>query len=653
MKKNWILLMLITSFVSIAQNNDVLFTIDNNFYKTDEFLRIYNKNLDLVKDENQKDLNKYLELFIGYKLKVNKAQKLKLENDVKYKNELATYRTQLSKNYLTDTEVTESLIKEAYERQKTDINASHILINCSENAKPADTLLAFQKVMDIYNKLKKGDDFGKLAASLSEDPSAKENNGNLGYFSAFRMIYPFENKAYKTKKGEFSKPVRTRFGYHIIKVNDIRNNRGEITIAHIMIMADKKNEEVKSIEDKAKIQIDDIYKKLQQGEKFEDLAKQFSQDPNSAQKGGVLNKFSSGQISSEIFENTAFSLSKENEISQPFKSEYGWHIQKFIEKHPLKPLSELKKEITEKISRDDRSKKIDNSLTEKLYKKYKVVKNDKVYANTVKAVTPAYYKGEWKLPETLKPYNEVIAKISDLEIKGTQFLEFVNDQQNAPEKTEPLNILLQQHFKTFLDKNVKNYYNNNLENEFPEFANVMQEYKEGLLIFDLMEKEIWEKAKNDTVGLKKFHLENNKNYQWKKRYDMIICSSTDKKITENTKKMLEKGIAIDDIKKQLNINDKINIMFIENKFEEGNLAISKNWNFQKPKEIFQEGTYFYYYHLKNILPEGPKEFENCKAKVVNDYQNFLESTWIDSLKKEFKVTVNQDVFTSIKNNLKK
>ncbi|MFY7811006.1 MAG: peptidylprolyl isomerase, partial [Flavobacterium sp.] len=571
----------------------------------------------------------------------------------KYKNELATYRGQLSKNYLTDTKVTDELIKEAFERQKIDINASHILINCAENAKPADTLLAYKKVMDIYNQLKKGEDFGKLATSLSEDPSAKENKGNLGYFSAFRMIYPFETMAYKTKKGEFSKPVRTRFGYHIIKVNDIRENRGEITIAHIMIMADKKNEDVKNQEDKAKNQIEDIYKKLQQGEKFEDMAKQFSQDPNSAQKGGVLNKFSSGQISSEIFENTAFTLSKENSISQPFKSEYGWHIQKFIEKHPKKSLEELKKEITDKISKDDRSKKIDISMTEKLYKKYNVTKNEKNLATTLKAITPDYYKGEWKLPKNMTPYNIVIAKISDIELNGSQFLEFLNDQQNAPEKKEPLEALLQQHYKTFLDTSVKLHFNNNLEKEYPEFANIMQEYKEGLLIFDLMEKEIWERAKNDTIGLKKFHQDNLKNYQWKKRYDLIICSSTDKKIVESTQKMLEKGISTEEIKKQLNKGDQINIMFNENKFEEGNLAISKNWKEQKPKEIFQEGTYFYYYHLKKIIPSGPKEFENCKGKVINDYQNFLESTWIDNLKKEFKVTVNQEVFTAIKNNLKK
>lgn len=652
MKENCILLMLLLSFLGISQTNNVIFTIDNNSYRTNEFLRIYNKNLDLVKDENQKDLNQYLELFIGYKLKVNKAYQLKLDQEPKYKNELATYRSQLAKNYLTDTQVTDELIKEAYQRQQKDIKASHILINCAENTKPADTLIAYKKAIDIYNRLKKGEDFGTLATTLSEDPSAKDNKGDLGYFSVFRMIYPFETVAYTTKKGDFSKPVRTKFGYHIIKVEDIRDNRGEITIAHIMILNDKKDDELtKSAvkEDKAKTKIEEIYKKLQQGESFEELAKQFSQDPNSAQKGGVLNKFSSGQISLEIFENTAFSLSKDNPISQPFQSEYGWHIQKFIEKHPIKKIDELKKEFIEKISRDDRSKKIDESMLEKLYKKYKVTHFPKVYDATVKIVTPSYYKNEWKKPEDVNKYNQTIAKIDTFEVKTFQFLEFVNDQQSLPEKTEPLAALLKQHYKSFIDATVKSYQNNNLEKEQPDFANVMQEYKEGLLIFDLMEKEIWEKAKNDTTGLKKFHFDNIKNYQWKKRYEMIICSSTDLKTIEQTKKLLLNNISIDTIKKEINTNDKVNVMFNENKFEEGNLSISKNWNPDKPKDIFKEGTYFYYYHVKNIIPSGPKEFENCKGKVINDYQNFLESTWIDTLKKEFKVTINQEVFNQIKN----
>lgn len=164
-----------------------------------------------------------------------------------------------------------------------------------ENATPQDTLAAYKKIMDIRQKALNGEDFEKLAVEYSQDPSAKENKGNLGYFTSFRMVYAFETAAYKTPLGEISKPVRTRFGYHLIKVNDIRNNRGEVAVAHIMLLNPKEGEDPEAVENK----INDIYKKIQQGENFEELAKQFSEDKSSASKGGVLNRFGSGQLSSE------------------------------------------------------------------------------------------------------------------------------------------------------------------------------------------------------------------------------------------------------------------------------------------------------------------------------------------------------------------
>ncbi len=206
--------------VTAQQQNstkEVLFTIDNKSYDTEEFIRVYNKNLDLVKDESQKDLTQYLELYIGYKLKVNKAFKLGLQNGAQYQNELKSYRTQLSKNYLMDSKVTQELLDEGYARLQKEINASHILLMVDENASPEDTLAAYNKIMSIRDRIVKGgEDFGTVAAETSQDPSAKENKGNLGYFTAFRMVYAFENGAYKTDLNQVSMPVRSRFGYHII-----------------------------------------------------------------------------------------------------------------------------------------------------------------------------------------------------------------------------------------------------------------------------------------------------------------------------------------------------------------------------------------------------------------------------------------------------
>jgi peptidyl-prolyl cis-trans isomerase SurA len=253
-------LFMIVALMSNAQSNskEVLFTIDGKPYYTDEFIRVYNKNLDLVKDESQKDLNQYLDLFVGYKLKVNKANKLGLQNNTQYQNELKSYRVQLAKNYTTDSKVTKELVDEGYSRLLKEINASHILITVNENADPADTLVAYNKALGIRDRILKGEDFGTVAQEVSQDPSAKENTGNLGYFTSFRMVYAFENGAYKTPVGTVSMPIRTRFGYHLIKVNDIRDNRGEVSVAHIMILKTKDGVDVPA----AKNTIEDVYKKL-------------------------------------------------------------------------------------------------------------------------------------------------------------------------------------------------------------------------------------------------------------------------------------------------------------------------------------------------------------------------------------------------------
>ncbi len=316
------------SGLSFAQTNEVLFTIDNKPFYTDEFVRVYNKNLDLVKDESQKDLNNYLDLYLAYKLKVTKAYELDLDKESRYINELNSYRTQLAKEYLTDKKVTDELVQEAYQRSLKEVRASHILFLVNEDALPQDTLKVYQKAISVRNRILKGEDFKALAEQFSEDPSAKENKGDLGYFSAFRMVYPFENGAYNTKVGEVSEPIRSRFGYHLIYVADVRDNRGDVIAGHIMLS--KSEDKAKNEENAQKIK--DIYQKLQQGEKFEDLAKQFSDDKTTSEQGGKLAKISSGQLNSVVFEDAVFSLKNNGDYTKPVETEFGWHIIKLFEK---------------------------------------------------------------------------------------------------------------------------------------------------------------------------------------------------------------------------------------------------------------------------------------------------------------------------------
>jgi peptidyl-prolyl cis-trans isomerase SurA len=653
MKQLFLSLFISLQVASFAQSatKEALFTIDSKPYYTDEFLRVYNKNLDLVKDESQKDLTQYLELFVGYKLKITKANKLGLQNGEAYKNELASYRTQLSKNYLTDSKVTNELVVEGYERSKKEIKAAHILLLVDENASAADTLAAFNKAIEIRDRALKGEDFGQLAVEYSQDPSVKENKGDLGYFSSFRMVYAFESAAFKTPKGAISNPVRTRFGYHLIKVEDIRDNRGEVTVAHIMILNPKDDK----AEDKAaaKTKIDDIYQKLQQGEKFEELAKQFSEDKSSSSRGGVLARFGSGQLSAEEFENTAFSLTPENPISAPFQTRFGWHIVKLIEKHPVKTFDEMKGELESKVGKDDRSRLITNSLNDKLQKKYAPKRDAKLYAQLVKAVTDDFYESKWEVP-TNKAFSAKLVNIDKKVITGNDFLTYVKDQQKAGLKIKPISSLVDHLYKQYTEEQLTNYYTDNLEQEFPEFATVMEEYRDGLLLFDLMEKEIWEKSKTDTTGLHAFYETRKFNYLWKNRLEALIVSSTQEDVIKKAQKLLKKGVGAEKIKEALNTKDKVVVMTNSGTFEEGNDALPKNVPFQTGlTAISKEGEYYFITNVTKVLPSTTKTLAECKGKVINDYQQFLEQKWVDDLKAEFSVQINQAVFDQVKNQLKK
>ena len=648
-----IFVFLLTQTFLSAQNKEILFTIDNHPYYTDEFVRVYNKNLDLVKDDSQKDLDKYLELFLGYKLKVEKANKIGLQNSSSYQNELKSYRNQLSKNYINDSKVTNELVQEAYSRMSKEIRASHILVLVDEGASPEDTLKAFNKIKDIKNRLNAGEDFVKVAQQFSEDPSVKENNGDLGYFTAFRMVYPFENAAFNTNVGEVSKPFRTRFGYHLVKVVDKRENRGEVTVAHIMIV--KPTPADAPLEAKAKQTIEEIYQKIQQGEGFESLASQFSEDKSSASKGGVLQRFGAGQLSSEEFENVAFSLQNKNDISKPFQSQFGWHIIKLIDKHPVQSFEELKNELEDKVRKDERSMLITNSLAKKLRAKYTQTKDKKVLASVKKAVTEDFYAQTWELPTNLKDFEATLLTINkSKQISANEFLNFIQVQQKSKLKTKPVSKLVDELFEKFIDDQVTAYYNDNLENEFPEFKYVMDEYRDGLLLFDLMEKEIWTKAKTDSLGLSNYFNQNSKNYQWKKRYNVNIFSSTDKEAIEKAKKFLEKGKSIDYIKEKLNSDGKINIMVKSGLFEEDYDILPQYSNLSKGvSDRVSKDQYHFVVDVLEVKEVENKALSECKGKVVNDYQQYLENNWVNELKKEFDVKINSNTFDTVKKQLQK
>jgi peptidyl-prolyl cis-trans isomerase SurA len=294
-------------------------------------------------------------------------------------------------------------------------------------------------------------------------------------------------------------------------------------------------------------------------------------------------------------------------------------------------------------------------MNEKLRKKYTIKRDDKLYAVVSKLVTNEIYEGKWETPADLKSYNKNLVTINTSKsISAASFLNYIKDQQKSKITLKPISKLISKFYESYLDQELAQYYDDNLEKEFPDFSAVMDEYRDGLLLFDLMEKEIWTKSKTDSIGLQSFYDKNLKNYQWKNRLDVTILSSTKLDIIKKAQKYLKNDKSVDFIKEKLNIKDgAVNIMSKVGVFEEGNEALPKNLQFQTGiSEILKDGEYYFVTKVNATLPAGPKELDQCRGKAINDYQQYLEENWVKDLKNEFKVEVNQTVFESIKKQLK-
>lgn len=646
MIKHFILFLVATlSINSFAQQGqEVLFSINDEPVYASEFIRVYKKNLELVKDESQKDVDAYLDLFINYKLKLNEAIALGYNEKPSYKKELKNYRNQLARNFLTDTEVTDELVLEAYDRTKNEVNASHILVFLSENASPQDTLFAYNEI----NKLR------ERALNEGFDKVRKEiHNGKtlfgeeLGYFTAFKMVYDFESVAYQTPVGEISQPFKTRFGYHILKVNDKRVSQGSVKVAHIMVALNK-NDSKESPEDR----INDIYQKLQQGESFEALAKQFSDDASSSNKGGELEPFKSGQLSSTEFESKAFGLQTPGETTQPFKTDFGWHIVKLIEKIPVGTFEQLKPELEAKVKRDTRANRINDSRIQMLKKRYDVKPIPDHLAYFKSILNEDYFAKKWQLPEDFTG-NKLLVTIQDQVVMYEEFGKHIERTQRKATAKKKIENLVDELYEDFLNTKLLQYQNDNLENEDEEFAQIVNEYRDGLLLFDLMEEKIWNAAKTDTTQIEAFYQKHKENYYWNERVDAIVASCSNKKSIKEVESMLNKGKSIDEIKEALNQEGKVNVIFTTGTMEADNQALPKNFKFQKGQsKIIKHDNSFRIVVVNEIIPKSLKTFEEAKGPIISDYQNYKEEMWLKNLRDTHTISVNENVLNKVKSQLK-
>ena len=483
--------------ISFSQlKNDELFKVNDSVVLIDEFNRVFNKNIDLIDEKNQKDFDSYLNLLVNYKIKLAEAYELGYHEDPKYKSELNKYTKQLQNTYLTDKETEERYLLEAYDRTKLEVNVSHILIRIeSDNI---DTIQVYNKLNSLRNS------FGN---STTDEFKKKYNQDNLmivedlGYFSVFKMIYDFENVAYNTPVGEVSEPFRTQFGFHILKVNDKRNSLGEVTVGHIMTYKSKTD---------AQERINNIYDSIQSGKSFEYLAKKYSEDKNSSFKGGRLNPFSSGQINSIPFENAAFNLDIDNNISEPVETKYGWHIIKLYNKENVKDFDQIKFELLNKLKKSSRFNKITDSFYSFLLKRYNLSYENENLDYFISIIDQSYLQGNWSIPEEIDD-EKILVKINNKILKYIDFATFLEDNQKKYNIISSKDLVYDL-YKRFIDYNALEFYKNNLENENPEYRFVINEYREGLLLFNLMQEKIWTLKDSDTINLREFYNENINKY---------------------------------------------------------------------------------------------------------------------------------------------
>lgn len=662
-----------------TDGNQTILTIDNQNISREEFQRLYMKNNTEVTFDSA-SLAEYMRLFIDYKLKVIEAEELGMDTTPGFIREFSEYCAQLEKPYLTDASVDDSLAREAYEHMKWDVRASHILIKCSENASAADTLKAYKRAQDIRKRALK-EDFNKLARETSEDPSAVRNGGDLGYFTAFSMIYEFEKVAYATEVGAVSQVFRSRFGYHIIKVFDRRPNPGQVRASHIMIGLPQNADEamIKNAHDKALM----ITDSLTAGADWGQMVQRYSDDKSTKQMNGDLQWFSTGTMVAS-FEEAVFKMKNIGEISAPVRTSYGWHIIKLLGKKPVGSYESMQEEIKQKLSRDVRNQFAQRAVIERLKHDYKFTEDKTALNELISCVDTTVWYGQWNADKA-KGLNKTIFTIADtIKFSQQDYAKIVAGLGSMKKKT-PIEVLMANDYKKRIDKSILDFERTQLPRKYPEFKYLLQEYHDGILIFSLMDKMVWTKASTDSAGLASFYEANKDRYMWGDRAEVAICSYKFRddftpgaakqigiKIVSALKAGTKKGDYETQIKAALqklgvtpdSVDMKLTVKpynIVDGKTEDGAAAakycdingtkIDMNaWGKSKSKiidggRISGERTEVLY--LVKQVPPTPKTLDECRGTAIADYQDALEKEWVAQLRAKHTVKINEKVFNSL------
>lgn len=614
---------------STYKKESVLFSINGAAVSTDEFVRLYNKNsFSKTQPTDEKAVDEYLQLLINFKLKVTEAQSRGLDTTERFKKEFKTYREELKKPYRTEPDALDQLTKQTYQRLTEEVKASHILVMLKPDATPADTLAGYEKIVAARKRVESGEDFSKVASEVSEDPSAKYNMGSLGYFTALQMVYQFEDAAYNTKVGDISPILRTQFGYHILKVFDRKPSRGEVEVSHILLRAASPDDKA------AKNKIFEVYDQLKAGRNWDEVCKEYSDDAATKNSGGRLRAFGVGALASvPEFEAQAFAMQKPGDISDPFQSNIGWHIIRLEKKISLLPYNEMEASLKRRLGRDERLQLSKKELAAKRRKEYGFAEDKVVKDKMFQLADSSLVKGRWKFSNADALSSQKIFYVEGNSTLAGEFAKYIENNQTST--SIPPATYMEQLYDSFVDEKITNAEDEKLMRENPEFRNLLTEYREGILLFDIMETEVWNKASADTVGQKKYYESNSTKYQGGDRVEARIFTAADRSVVEAAINKVSTGDTLSnaDLRKFKSIQP-FRI------YEKNDSKVIDKISWTVGLHDLNSDNQFYLVEVKRLIPPGVKTLDEARASVISDYQDYLEKQWVASLRQKYLMKIN-------------
>lgn len=625
-----------------AQNDPILMRVGNSEVKVSEFKYIYEKNNGADADYSEKSINDYLDLYTKFKLKVEKAKELRLDTISALKTELDGYRRQLASSYLIDKEVTDFLLKELYSRMGEDVEFAHIFIPVPENTTHIVKEEAKDKLREVKSKLVGGMKFEDAAKEFSQDKSSATKGGQMGFFTAKLPsgFYALETALYTTPIGQVSDIIETRIGFHIIKVLSKRPARGTIEVAHILIDPEK-----------AKL-ADSIYNAANAGADFDKLAAQYSVDKNTSKNGGKLPPFGINMYD-KIFEDAAFRITTNGQIAPPVMTKSGWHIIKRINKPAQDSYDIFIRKMKSQINKDQRFDAAKIKLVEDI-KKAAGYKQDKFeLSKFTNGLNEEFYSYKWS-PSPVVDDKMLFSLGGDQVYKISDFANFCKKNTKTRlkyDKSKPLYETVDELFNEYVNESAMAYEEKNLEVKYPDFKSLMREYEEGILLFEATKIHVWDKANQDTTGIKSFFENVKNNYIWPEKAGVTEVKISD--VDKDTAEKIYKFVAKDDfskLDKKFNKKKKI-VATNEAQYEKGSKELaSLEWKdgAMSPLQADPSKTTYSFLKIKNLIPSRSKTLSEARGYVVADYQDYLEKEWIKSLTKEINVVIYKDVIHALK-----